>query len=77
MCKNTVRTFTIAYESTHSYVHSEGCPYSFLRVLLKKKAHSEQVFLLLTQNTAEIPTTSVIRYLTRNRDRSGRLASVG
>lgn len=46
--------------------------HSFLRVLLKKKAHSEQVFLLLTQNTADIPTTSVIKYFTKNRERSGR-----
>ncbi len=46
-------------------------PYSFLRFLLKKDAHSEQVFLLLTQNTADIPTISVIRYLMRNSESSG------
>lgn len=50
--------------------------HSLLRVLLKKYAHSEHVFLLLTQNTADIPTTNVIKYFTRNRERSGRSSSV-
>lgn len=50
-------------------------PHSFLRVLLKNEAHSQQVFLLLTQKTADIPTTSVIRYLMRNRESSGRSTS--
>lgn len=39
----------------------------------KKLAHSKQVFLLPTQNTDGIPTTSTIRYFMRNRTRSGLL----
>lgn len=45
--------------------------YSLLRFLLKKFAHSEQVFLLPTQKTGEIPTIKVIRYFIRNNIISG------
>lgn len=51
------------------------CVCSYLLHLLpwKKLAHSKQVFLLPTQKTEGIPTTSIITYLSRNRPRSGRL----
>lgn len=47
--------------------------HSFLRCPLKKLAHSKQVFLLPTQNTEGMPTTSIIRYLIRNKAMSGLL----
>lgn len=47
--------------------------YSLRLLPWKKLAHSKQVFLLPTQNTEGIPTISIIRYLMRNRTRSGRL----
>ena len=47
--------------------------YSLRRLPWKKLAHSKQVFLLPTQKTEGMPTTSSIRYLMRNRARSGRL----
>ncbi len=47
--------------------------HSFLLRPWKKPAHSKQVFLLPTQNTDGIPTTSTIRYFMRNRTRSGLL----
>lgn len=49
--------------------------YSLLRFLLKKLAHSEQVFLLPIQKTGEMPTIKVIRYFIRNKVISG-LANV-
>jgi len=38
---------------------------------LKKLAHSEQVFLLPTQNTGDMPTINVSKYFIRNRNISG------
>ncbi|TNN43730.1 hypothetical protein EYF80_046075 [Liparis tanakae] len=38
----------------------------------RKLAHSKQVFLLPTQNTEGIPTTSIITYLMRNSTMAGR-----
>lgn len=47
------------------------CSYSLFRFLLKKLAHSEQVFLLPTQKTGEMPTINVNRYFIRNKNISG------
>lgn len=53
----------------------KNASYSLLRFLLKKLAHSEQVFLLPIQKTGEMPTIKVIRYFIRNKVISG-LANV-
>lgn len=45
--------------------------YSLLRFLLKKLAHSEQVFLLPTQKTGDMPTINVSKYFIRNKNISG------
>lgn len=47
--------------------------HSFLWWPLKKLAHSKQVFLLPTQKTEGIPTTSIIKYLMRKRATFGLL----
>lgn len=49
----------------------KNCSYSLLRFLLKKLAHSEQVFLLPTQKTGDMPTINVSKYFIRNKNISG------
>lgn len=48
-----------------------GASYSLRLRPWRKLAHSKQVFLLPTQKTDGIPTTSIIRYFMRNRTAAG------